>query len=188
MKTTNINFINRCKNILSVEVRVFTSASAIIRTMRDESLNLVEYTELEDFAGVSVVKSEQTLGMVEAMTAAVANDIFGNPIIFVDNFFEMLSPETQEFILWHEVGHTKDEQRVPDRLVVNKLKRIALSLKGEVTREEAFADDYAVSMVGVERAVFALNEYLAFMSAYSFSGCDKEMQLRIDRIQATRRI
>jgi len=188
MQTTNLNTISRIKNNLRLHVRIVTSASDIIRTMKDESLNLVEYQVMESFEGITVVKSEQTLGVLGAAVACVTYDMFGDRIIYVDSFFEALSPDAQEFVLWHEVGHTKDAELVPAHLLVGQVRRRVSLLRGEVSREEAFADDYAASKMGSDRAVYALNELLLFSSSLKVLGTDAEVKLRIDRIQAGRRI
>lgn len=188
MKTTKINLISRCKNIVFIETRAAAAGVAIVREMLDESLGLVEYQELPDFDGISVVKSEQSMGLAEALVAAMTRDLFGRPVIYVDNFFAALSPLAQEFVLWHEVGHIRDTDMMLKPFFVRQWERRLQLLKGEVTREEAFADDYAIARVGTEKAVFAMNELLAFSSAYRLSGTDGEMQLRLDRIQAQRKI
>ncbi len=188
MKSTAVNFIDRCKNVWSLNARVFVSAVDIVRNMLDESLDLVDCHELESVDGVTVVKCDQTLGINGAVIAANAKDPFGRPVVFVDNFFETLSPVSQEFVLWHEVGHTRDADLVTKPFVVSQLGRVLLSQKGKIAREEVFADDYAVARMGAEKSVFALNELLALTSSFMLFGCDREMKLRLDRIQAQRKI
>ena len=90
--------------------------------------------------------------------------------------------------MWHEVGHSKDPDIEVIGFAAQQWNRTLQSWKGEIVREEVFADDYAVAQIGVERSVHALNELLVFASSYSVTGCAHEVKLRLDRIQAGRRI
>ena len=188
MKTLPTNLIDRIQNIVSLNVRVFASVTAIARTMIDESLDLVEFQELPALEGITIVKSEQMLGMNGGIVAATAKDFLGRPMVCVDDFFETLSPITQQFILFHEVGHIKNPDQDWKPFVVNQLERRVLLLKGELSPDECFADDYAVAKMGAAAGVFALNEVMKLTSACHLSGTDGEMQLRLDRIQALRKI
>lgn len=188
MQTTNLNTISRIKKAFSLEARTLSAVKVVLRAKKENDASLVPYENLAPFAGISVIKSEMALASMGAVVAVVTNDMFGDPVIYVDDFFDGLSSNTQEFIMWHEIGHTKDKDIAVTNFVVGQMSRRILAMKGVVTREETFADDYALSMLGPDKTAHALNELLYFTSAYSVSGCNREVKLRLDRIQAVRRI
>lgn len=84
--------------------------------------------------------------------AVVATYENGKHDIFVDNVFMDLSPETQQFIIEHEIGHIMHRHKT-------ELKQRQWDMFwGKVHQHEIEADQYAAHMVGKEAAIRALKE------------------------------
>ena len=184
--TTNINTINRIKKSVALNIRTLKAAKVVRKAKEENNASLIPYENLEPFNGMPVIKSEMALASMGVVAVVVIRDIFGDHTIYVDDFFDELSDNAKEFAMWHEVGHTKDPDIEVIGFAAQQWNRILQSWKGEIVREEVFADDYAVAQIGVERSVHALNELLALL--HLISGCAHEVKLRLDRIQAGRRI
>ena len=75
--------------------------------------------------------------------------------IVTDNHFEKLSKNTQEYIVYHEIGH----------YLINPLFNNILSLE-----EESKADSVAFACIGVERGLKAMNELYSYIAKYSVIG------------------
>ena len=123
--------------------------------------------------GVPVIKDNDLLEMSGVRVGAAFFPKWGR-FIAVDKHFNSCSPNAQEFVLMHEVGHIKtglDDIAPEDRL----LKRYMMSLGGNVLPEEQRADDYAFERMG-KKAVDALRE---LQDKFPM---DKELSLRIERL------
>lgn len=77
--------------------------------------------------------------------------------VMVDEWFLKLSPETQEALLYHEMGHI-NLGHMEISLNTNALEREIKSLEGDIDYREMEADDYAASVVGRRRMIDALEE------------------------------
>lgn len=92
------------------------------------------------------------------------------PCIYHDNTFKVLSEETQQFIIQHELGH------------FYRHKDLLLGLVEPVRNDkiECEADEYAMCKVGQENAIKALNEIKELMDTLS-RGRNKAGIKEVDR-------
>ena len=95
-------------------------------------------------------------------------------VIALHDFFDLLPQNVREFILYHEVGHLLNNHVFYNNKECERYKqeRKGYFDKGEVHPSEILCDKYAVSRMGKEKALQALN-YLIEKSKTS-----KELILR----------
>lgn len=125
------------------------------------------------------------------ITLRIGSIAFVNPetrICVVDYTFMKFPKDVQEFILYHEYGHLIHEHgqkgnvktKIMDGLSY-KITRPLYALTGKVHPWEIQADTYAVSMVGKNTAIEALNELIK-VNPFDFIS-NKEIKNRIKAIK-----
>lgn len=94
---------------------------------------------------VSDVQVRSTGGCI----ALTCKDIFGQPIILVDNLFETLPKNLKKAILYHEIGHqvNGDLEKSDEELRSEFKKR---NKKNYLSQQEVEADKYACKMTSKE--------------------------------------
>lgn len=86
-------------------------------------------------------------------SAAVITDTVSEIHIYVDDSYMRMSATTQEFILWHEIGHIALDH--PAQTTKERLRDIP---NGVVSAIELAADMHSVAKVGADNAISALTE------------------------------
>lgn len=100
--------------------------------------------------------------------------------LVIDKHFYQLSPETQDFILYHEMGHiiNKDLEKEEKCTLLKSLGRLLLSIFfTKIKQEEIQADLHAVSVVGIDKSINALKELNGYVKG------NKELKLRIKYLE-----
>lgn len=120
-------------------------------------------TENKELDGVNYVHGHTLLrsaGM--AIAGAVLMSDGRKQIVVDDLFFKHFDKDSQKFILHHEQGHIKlghlDKYKKEGRTThSNLVDRKITEIMGGVQQEELEADDYAASVIGKEKAFYALS-------------------------------
>lgn len=135
---------------------------------------VVKVLKAERVQGIPVVHDTDLLAMYGLRVGGAFFPKWGRFIV-VDKYFESCSPNTQEFVLMHEIGHIKTGlDDIPPEYRLTK--RYVMSLAGNLLPEEERADDYAFERMG-NKAVDALKK----LQDKHFP-MDKELSLRINRL------
>lgn len=116
--------------------------------------------------GIAVYHDEQIIRAKKFLFASViqptefAVKLLGSEDAFVvvDDRFLMLSPESQEAMIYHEIGHVQMGHMPTFTEAGNAEERLAMSRKGVIDYREIEADDYAASIVGNKAVLNALLE------------------------------
>lgn len=107
---------------------------------------------------------------------AYINDI---DYIYVGQQFMKLSELGQDFVLYHEIGHSKygHNKTEPKMNKLYKIKRKIFGKLGLVVKEEILADRYAAKMLGKENALEAIYETIE-MGIKTYGRPSKELKTR----------
>ena len=154
-----------------------------LSSIKDQDINMVYGYELIQLEKQGYIIKHNTKRSIQNGGNICSITLFrqGNnyiPVIIKDGLFDMLSKESQEFIIQHELGHFN----LHLHLLTNE-KLIGTIIRNENVEFEA--DAYAVCKVGKEQAIRAIEEILQIVNTMNFgkeTNGMKEFKLRIEKI------
>jgi Zn-dependent protease with chaperone function len=141
----------------------------------DQLLNITIFDKNEE--GYAMKQNSQHVAKSKCHIAVCTKVTFINgytmPAIITDGFFRMLSEDTQQFIIHHELGHYNLQPEIFEQ---------------QTTRNDANefeADEYSMNIVGKEIAIKGLEEIKDLLIGINFGlkpAAVKEIDRRIENL------
>lgn len=139
-------------NIINNIIKGFELNYKYFKSILSDDNNI--YFSSDEITAEGYIIKQNTLKLINTKASICLCQIYKTyddeyiPCLFVDELYNQLSKESQQFVIYHELGH------------FNLHKDIFLNAKGLVRNDkiEFEADEYAMNKVGKENAIKALRE------------------------------